>query len=281
MLLPTNTLVLLVTCSRDETRRDLATMVTKNLASLVPQAGLQDSFAIFDNASLYKDHLAFAPAGTVIIQSSENVGYWSAIKWVLENLEKVANRTPEFIYLVESDLIHNDLRPLGECEEFLRNHAEAACVRTQEFSVRNRWRYNKDWWFLPFRNLRSVVRQKNEVTGERAFFQRISRDEKIWMSNLHAKIPALNRVELMRQVFQSLEEKGAFTEKNFFEFVYSIKKRIGIYDGGLFHQLSTPYSKKIVSGSWSDLASLKRLGYQTTRTAQFFALNNEPTMTRV
>ncbi|MFA4994045.1 MAG: hypothetical protein WC521_01930 [Bdellovibrionales bacterium] len=277
---PRDTLVLLVTCSRDETRRDLAVEVTKNMAELVPAAGLQDSFMLFDNASTFADHLSFAPKGAVVVQSPENIGYWSAIKWVLEHHREYFVRTFKYIYLVESDLTHSDLRPLGLCENFLDATPSASCVRTQEFSVRHRWRYNKDLRFMPFRNLRSVVRQRNEVTGEKAWFIPPVDGGKIWRSNLHAKLPALNRIETLCHVFSELEALGEFSERDFFDFTYRDKKDIGIYDGGLFHQLSTPQTTKIMSGSWSDVLSLKKMGYQTTRQARFLEIENQPTVSR-
>src|SRR5690606_36032204 len=100
-----------------------------------------------------------------IIESPDNIGYWSAIKWVLDNAGQMTGRSYRYIYIIESDLCHTDLKPLGACERFLDNHPQTACVRTQEFSVRRRWRYDKEKTFLPFQKRRSLISLRNLVTG--------------------------------------------------------------------------------------------------------------------
>ncbi|MFA7275261.1 MAG: hypothetical protein WC043_00480 [Pseudobdellovibrionaceae bacterium] len=263
--LPHQTLVLLVTCSMDESRHDLAVQVMRNLAEKLPEAGLVRDFILFDNASLYKDHIALAPHGTRVIQSSQNVGYWSAIKWVMEHAEELMGRSYKYIYMVESDLYHVDMRALGECEKFLDENADAACVRTQEFSVRQRWRFDKKFRFLPFRKMRSLVHMHNDVTREAAWFRPVQGFKKVYFSNLHAKIPALNRMELLRDVFQELEGLGNFGEPDFFRLMHKRRPLIGVLDGGIFYQCSTIMSKGIVSGSWSSPEDLIKFGYQPTR----------------
>jgi len=265
---PTDTLVLLVTCSRDESRRDLAVAVTQNMAELIPAAGLQDSFVIFDNASTYDDHLAYAPAGTAIVRSPENVGYWSAIKWVLEHRRELLGRDYKYIYMVESDLTHSDLRPLSLCEAFLNATPTASCVRTQEFSVRWRWRFDKRLKFLPFHVTRSEVHLKNAVTGERAWFKRCADCKGIFLSNLHAKLPALNRLDALVSVFAALAAKGDFTEGDFFVEVLKLYPHIGVLDGGLFHSFFSRLDKETLSGSYSSAQVLAQTGYQQTRKAK-------------
>lgn len=278
---PTDTLVLLVTCSRDESRRDLAVDVMKNLAQVVPQAGLQDAFAVFDNASLFDDHLHYAPAGTRIIKSAENVGYWSAIKWVLENRTQIFGRDFKYIYLVESDLYHTDLRPLGACEAFLDATPAASCVRTQEFSVRHRWRYSKRLGFLPFHVTRSEIHLINAVDGNKAWFKSCKEHPNIFLSNLHAKIPALNRISAMETVFNSLAAKEKFAEYNFFEEMMKLYPHIGVWDGGLFYSLISRETAKCMSGSYSSPEALARMGYQQTRYASIVPLKNSPQNWRV
>lgn len=268
---PSDTLVLLVTCSMDETRRDLAHQVVKNLADKLPQAGLNSHFILFDNASKFKDHLSLVPAGAHIIQSPENIGYWSAIKWVLENAEKVTGRAYKYIYMVESDLYHEDFKALEICEKFLDQNNQASCVRTQEFSVRYKWRFDKALKYLPFHVVRSEITLKNLATGERAWFKP-SGFRNIYTSNLHAKLPALNRIEALVKVFEKLSAYENFSEGDFFAEMVKLYPHIGVYDGGLFYSIySRVHKNPGVSGSYSSEKALAEIGYQQTRYSKIVA----------
>ena len=119
MTRPERTLFLLVTCSRDPTRRDMAVTVTRNVADCLSTLGLNDRLVTFDNASLYQDHLNMLPKGARICRSAENLGYWSAIKWALDNLSGLADFSCDFLYIIESDLVHSNFSALGKCELFL------------------------------------------------------------------------------------------------------------------------------------------------------------------
>ncbi|OIN85850.1 MAG: hypothetical protein AUJ12_07900 [Alphaproteobacteria bacterium CG1_02_46_17] len=274
--LPQQTLVCLVTCSMDESRRDLAVRVVQNLADKIPDAGLSNDFILFDNASAFKDHIQYVPQGTKIIQSAENIGYWTAIKWVLENAPQVMGRSYKYIYMVESDLYHTDLKALAECEKFLDACPDASCVRTQEFSVRWRWRFDKGLQFLPFHVTRSEIRLLNLVTNEKAWFKKTSLPH-IYKSNLHAKLPALNRVEALKAVFTKLEQQGDFSEGDFFAEMVKIYPHIGVYDGGLFYSIySRENMKTVVSGSYSGDDQLKKIGYQTTRYSCIVPITQDP-----
>lgn len=259
------TMMLMVTCSLDETRRDLAVKVTENLADLVISANLDHRFVIFDNASKYNDHLVHAPDGATICRCDRNVGYWTAIKWVLENRQQLVRGDVRYLYIVESDLWHRALRPLGECEAFLEENRDCSSVRTQEFSVRNRWRYDKGLRYMPFRKMRSIVTLRDLALDAKAWFTLASGN--IWRSNLHAKLPALNRLDLMDSVFAELATLDEFTETDFFKLMRRRKPHVGVLDGGLWYQLSTPQTKNVVSGSWSDPAKLAAVGYKGTRKA--------------
>jgi hypothetical protein len=269
---PRSTLVLLVTCSRDESRRDLAVEVTRNLAALVPQAALKGRFIVFDNGSTFTEHLDLVPAGTVVCRASENGGYWSAIKWALEHRAELTDAAVEYLYIVESDLWHSDLRPLTAAEAFLAATPSASCVRTQEFSVRSRWRFDKRLRRLPFHVVRSQVSLENGVTGERAWFRR-STVPGIYRSNLHAKLPALNRLSALDRVFDQLGQLRDFTEADFFRLTMADYPEIGVLDGGLFHSLiSWDDRHTVISGSYGSPSALSALGYQPTRRARITSL---------
>lgn len=265
---PQSTLLLLVTCSRDESRRDLAVAVAKNLAALAPAAGLDRGFVAFDNASIFDDHLAHLPPGTVICRCERNVGYWSAIKWVLDNRFKLFNREFEHLYIVESDLHHSDLVALRACESFLASEPRASGVRTQEFSVRGRWRFDKRLSFLPGYRSRSAIQMSNAITGEKAWFRRASAQSPVYLSNLHAKLPALSRLSALDAVFAQLAAMDGFTESDFFRLMMDCHPCIGVYDGGLFHSLIAWEDRNVsLGGSYSDPADLMKVGYQPTRIA--------------
>ncbi|MCZ8313248.1 MAG: hypothetical protein O9320_20585 [Magnetospirillum sp.] len=261
-----NTLVLLVTCSQDESRRVLAEKVAQNISTLASEAGLASSLVLFDNASKYTDHLKYMPAHSYICCSERNIGYWSAIDWVLRNRDSLGGRGKKYLYIVESDLWHDSLLPLAECEAFLDLENSAVGVRTQEFSVRGRWRYDKGLSHVPFRKRRSLIHLVNQATGEKAWFKKTSLNN-LWLSNIHAKLPALNRIDALENVFRQLAARETFSEVDFFRLMMAQMPRIGILDGGIWHQLSTLDTSEVTSGSWSSEAELKKLGYQTTRTA--------------
>jgi|SRR5579885_926226 len=274
------TFLLLVTCSLDETRRDLAVSVTKNIAGLARSIALAGRFVLFDNASKFTDHLAHAPAGTLLCAANRNIGYWTAIKWVLENRENLRLADCEYLYIIESDLWHYDLSGLSLSEQFLDRTPHAVGVRTQEFSVRWRWRYNKGLRFVPFRKQRSVVQLINQVTGEKAQFTK-SAVERVYLSNLHTKLPALNRISDLSAAFSELSKMEFFSEIDFFKLMRDRKPYVGVLDGGLWYQLSTPQTHNTVSGSWSDQSTLKSLGYRGTRRASIDRETFDVQMSRI
>jgi len=68
-----------------------------------------------------------------ICASEENLGYWSAIKWVLEHLSELASFSCDFLYTIQSDLIHADLAPPAMCERFLDSKPKASSVEPNNF----------------------------------------------------------------------------------------------------------------------------------------------------
>jgi hypothetical protein len=267
---PTQSLILLVTCSRDLTRRDFAVEVMKNLANKIPESGLENSFIVFDNASKYKDHIQYAPKGAVIVESDENSGYWSALKWVLDNRKRLFQKDFLYLYIIESDMVHHDLVAIKECEDFLSKHPEASSVRTQEFSVSNRWRFDKRLKFLPFHVASAEIHLKNVINLQKAWFKKSA--GKIYVSNLHPKLPGLTRLSSLDVVFDNLTRRSDFLEANYFEEMMKLHPYIGIYDGGLFKFLFTREDEGVVSGSYSTQEELKKIGYQQTRTSKILPL---------
>lgn len=240
--------------------------VTQNVLDRLSVLGLTDRLVVFDNASTYKDHLALLPAGVRICTSEENLGYWSAIKWVLDHIGQLASFPCEFLYLIESDLVHSDLAPLAMCERFLDSEPNASSVRTQEFSVRFRWRFDKRLRFLPFHLERSQISLRNVVTNEAAWFRAANGFLGIYLSNLHPKLPALQRVSLLSEVFEHLAAREGFVEADYFVESMKIKPIIGVLDGGLYHSLTTWADRgSVISGSYASPEQLADAGYLPTR----------------
>lgn len=263
---PERTLFLLVTCSRDASRRDMAMTVTQNVVDRLAVLGLTDRLVVFDNASTYKDHLTLLPAGVRVCASEENLGYWSAIKWALDHVSELASFPCDFLYIIESDLVHSDLAPLAMCERFLDSEPSASAVRTQEFSVRHRWRFDKRLRFLPFHVERSQVSLRNVVTNEAAWFKAAKGFPGMYLSNLHPKLPALQRVSLLQTVFDQLAAREGFVEADYFAEAMKIKPMIGVLDGGLYHSLTTWSDRgSVISGSYASAGQLVDTGYLPTR----------------
>jgi hypothetical protein len=262
----TNTLYLLVTCSMDKTRSQLACEVTKNLISENDRHSFFADLLVFDNASIFSEHLRLFPPDVRVVKSDKNIGYWSAINWVLVHYSELFRRKYSYIYIIESDLMHKNMTRLDDCERFLEDNPTIGGIRTQEFSVRWRVLYDKKFHWIPFARRRSLVSQKNAITGERIWFREGNRAQRIWLTNFHAKLPALNRMCAMSRVFAELARQEKITEIDFMHHYYAIYPNMALLDGGIYYMLSssdTPH----MSGSYSTSQQLALAGYQSTRIA--------------
>jgi hypothetical protein len=263
-----DTLFLLVTCSMDTSRQLLADRVATNLVAQNRNLRFFQNLVVFDNASRYETDPALLQNVAVNVRARENVGYWSAINWTLEHHEELLGRSFSYIYIIESDLIHYDMNRLAAAERFLDDTDEAGAVRTQEFSVRYRILYNKRWARLPFAKRRSWVAQYNAVTGEPVWFRKQDPAERIYLSNFHTKLPALNRLDAVRDIFSELRRIDRFTEMDFIRAYHTRHPLVGLLDGGIFRSYGNDSDEQIVTGSYSDSDHMKRIGYQPTREAE-------------
>lgn len=141
-------------------------------------------------------------------------------------------------------------------------------LRTQEFSVRWRWRFDKRLHWLPFHVTRSEVSLRNAVTGEPVWFERADAEAVIYLTNFHPKLPALNRLGALRACLARLASRDAFTEADFFAAMMEQHELTGLLDGGLFHALIDRNDRGAVSGSYSSSGDIARIGYLPTRTAR-------------
>lgn len=217
------------------------------------------NFTVFDNHSTVEETLDLIRDFPTVVRSDRNVGYWSAIDWWLESLRA---HPPDYVYVIESDMIHYDLAHVRACVGFLDDHPEFGSMRLHEYSVAD-WRlYNKD---VPLPNSRRNLWQshRNKVTGEPITHQCVI--EPFYSTNFLTQLPALNRYDTMREVFDSLRDRSTFTELDFQTLYHARHPRTAITDGGIFHCDLNPYGTSAITGSWTDPATLRRLGYSNTR----------------
>lgn len=268
-----STAFLLVTCCLERSRSEILAKVIANLQEQAPE--LSSTLTVFDNAS--------SEVGTIdvlcdcfnnVYRSDRNVGYWSAVDWWLEHL---SDDPPTFTYIIESDLIHYNFDRLKLCEEFLKTHDDVGSVRLHEYSVSKRHLYDKD------RPRNDSIRglwqsHTNKVTGKPISFEQSTDD--IWSTTFLTQLPALNRYQTMKEVFDSLRHMQQFTEIDFQRLYWQRYAKTAILDGGIFHANLSAYDlRDVITGSWTNEVELRRLGYQTTRVANIMS-KDQYTVTR-
>jgi len=253
--------ILMVTCCLEPTRANVLSQVIHNLNQQAPE--LSASLTVFDNASTeegvidqLKSHF------NNVYRCDRNVGYWSAIDWWLDKLQV---DPPKYTYIIESDMMHYNLKALGSCVKFLNDYPELGSMRLHEYSVKNRRLYDKS---VPVIGSRKNIWQShiNYVTGEQIVHQVIK--EPFWATNFLTHLPALNRYSAMNSSFNFLRKQTSFAETDFQRQYHSIHPKISLIDGGIFTVDLNPCDKdKMITSSYTSPEELKRLGYQTTRYA--------------
>lgn len=256
------TALLLVSCCLEESRTRI---LEHTVASLEEQfKGSSRNIHAFDNASTDEKALKLLRRSfETVIRSDRNVGYWTAISCFLDALTSHDNR-PEYVYIIESDMIHYDVSKFHECIDVLDKNADIGSVRLHQYDVANCHLYDKD-------NPRSDSKRNlwqshtNKVTGEPVKLSRIT--ENVWSSTFLTQLPALNRFDALRDVFEELKTMKSFSELDFQRLYWKRYQRTAILDGGMFHCDLNAYGSDAITGSWTDPTRLKQLGYQTTRQA--------------
>ena len=264
-----NILVLLVTCARTKQRQIIEKSVIEQLVKIVKKELPNLSFMLFDNNSKYSNHLdKFQEIGPVF-STKNNRGLWSAIHWVLRNESRIYTNPHKYLHIIESDLFVKTLVPLIEISNTLDKFVNLHMARTQEFSVRYSWRFNKKYSFLPypFHIRRSQVDLKNTSNLLDFRYKLIANlsNYNLYSTNLNAKLPGLHKIESLRMVIYELAKLGSFSEKNFFEVYSKLSNTIAMLDKGIWYSLtdSKKYSKD--TGSYGDPLYLSEIGYQETR----------------
>jgi len=258
------TAYLLVTCCLEDSRAEILKQVVENLqeqaTDYIPE------LTVFDNASTVKWVPEYLTQNfPIVYRSSRNVGYWSAVNWWLRQQAQRPER-PALTYIIESDMIHYDMQRIEGCEKFLMSNHDVGSVRLHEYSVEDMHLYNKS---APVQGSKKNVWQShvNSVTGKPIVNKPADLDAGIWTNNFLTQLPALNRFESMLMVFDRLLEIGSFKEPDFQRIYWDLHPKTAILDGGIFHFDPGCHTSGVVTGSWTNPETLRKLGYYGTRIA--------------
>ena len=251
-----------VLCTQDEARRASATRLIRNLGTHYARNRL--NILVFDNASAITSPLDETTFPHVLVRSSVNVGYWSALKWVMDHHRTLFGRTFEFVHPIESDFVLFHIERLRNAQRFLERYDDFACVRTQKFRVRFRQFYFKQSPIPRFLKS-SVVADYNGVTREKVAFRKAEHATGVYCANWHAKVPALHRMAVLGDVLLELSAAPVVTEEEFMKSMFRRAREVGVLDGGVWSMnLANPKGKG-VTGSYSKSAELLAKDYRNTR----------------
>jgi len=257
-------IILIVLCAFESTRFEISKKVIKSINDEVNNLKNYKIF-ILENGSTYNLRNSDIPFSCTLIRLNKNVGYWSAIYYFLDYL-KMNQEAGSYIYIVESDNYHYNMNRLNHARLFLIDNPNINSVRTQEFIIKFKELFSKESFLKFLGNRRSRVSLINAVTGEKAYFKKDKSTDSLYISNLHAKLPSLHRIEALRKVFVNLSRYSSFTEWNFFREMQNLSDKIGIVDYGCYFTLSQYRNRKIIpSGSWIKEHKLHDMQYLPTR----------------
>lgn len=247
----------------DSSRSEILSQVIDNLIAESP--GLKHELDIFDNASTHFDRSIIRQNFDNVYFSDRNVGFWSAIDWWLN---KLSDDPPDYVYVIESDLIHHDFFRINDCALFLDSNPDLGGVRIHEYVVTERHLYDKDNPCVGSHRhaWRSHI---NRVTGESVQISQGSGD--LYKTTFPAHVPAINRFSMMKHAIDCLGILPTFSEHDFQRFCHDCYQRNAILDGGLFQELA--FNGAGAVGSFLPADVLNQMGYQTTRTAKIVPRN--------
>ncbi|MBF91354.1 MAG: hypothetical protein CMP34_00945 [Rickettsiales bacterium] len=260
-------LFVLITCSLDKSRDDVFEKVSKNIFQLEKKFRFFEDFIVFDNASTFKKTKSNLKKFPKVFKSSKNIGLWGAIIWLLNNYKKYLKKEYSYLYFMESDCFHFDLDKLIEAEYYLDNNNDIGSIRCQKFSVLFKFLYDKDLFFSKFVN--DAIRLKSYPTNVKAYFNKILSSNNLYKSNLHPKIVGLNRIEVLKKIFNKLSKNDLITEKDFFCEYWKYYKEIGIINGGTMTEIANRnHHGKIFRASDVSTMDGYKKGYLDVRTAK-------------
>lgn len=259
-------LFVVVACSREPSRALGFSKTVKSVARVHKSSPFARNLVLFDNASVYHEPLKYWQAPAMFVFSEENIGYWSALYWTLQNCENIFDGDFDYIHPVESDTLLFKLDRLAEAVRFLYTRQSYHVVRTQEFSVK--WRQ----FFLKGKRSflkvnRSIVAPYHGVTGEPVKFEEVEGFNHVFSANWHAKLPALHRISSIRQAFSKLKNQEVVTELDFMRTMADVNDKVGVLDGGVWRlqQHFRKDRKGTISGSYSNKEELEKVNYRASR----------------
>lgn len=263
------TLYLVVNCCMEESRYGIMQQVIQSLKSEQAKKGLnvEKDMIAFDNGSTY-------PGGVDLLRqlncptfsATENMGYWSAVKWVLDSLPCIMpdHEKYEYVYIIESDHFHFALEKIENCEQALEKYPHLGSVRAQEYSVAESHLYNKTLRHPQGRPY-AWVSHVNAATGAPVKLNVLDPKLQVYESNFLTCLHSVNRIAPLKAVFDELSRLDKFSEHDFQRMYMERYPVIGQLDGGVFHARLgfTPENPRSLSGSWSH--DVSQYGYKETR----------------
>lgn len=256
------TLHVLVTCSLDETRALILEDVITNLRS---SPSFADNLIVVDNASSVPGTLErLTDAFSHVYAANHNVGLWTAVDWALREGPKELGREYDYVYVIESDMIHYAPERLADAEALLHDYPDIGAVRCQEYSIELRQLYDKDH---PQRDSRRWAWQSstNRFTGERIEFTQIDGRFGMYRTNFLTQLPALNRFKTVEHAMTSLRSRESFAEPDFQRACFDAYPINAIIDGGVYHARLSAQGTGTLTGSWTSPSEMQAVGYRTTR----------------
>lgn len=204
-------LFVLVTCTREDSRQIALNLCVESIVKNFSNEIIRNNFIVFDNnSSIAETHKLIDRHFKNVIKSKTNVGLWSGVAYVLENYQEIIGKKFNFVFPIESDNFLYDIERLNSCTEFLSKNQNVSMMRLKELDVNNLARFDKSRSL----NLRSEITLKNLVTGEMSFFNKTEYDG-IYETNLHPVLPALHRLNTLKDVLDLLRSRSNFDERDF------------------------------------------------------------------
>ena len=224
---------------------------------------IENDLIVFDNGSKYPGAIELLTNSFKnVYAADQNLGYWSALSWILDNANKIKNKEYKYVYIIESDHLHFALEKVEICENALEKFNHLGSIRTQEYSVAEQHLYNKSLQRSDGRRY-AWVSHVNAATNEKVVLEKLTDD--IYESNFLTCLHSVNRLDCIKDTFNALKSLNKFSELDFQKMYHAKYPKIGQLDGGIFHARLgfTIENPKSLSGSWS--TNVSQFGYHTTR----------------
>jgi len=257
--------ILVILCSLSRDRHELAERVLSSID--FHSSELDFDLVIVDNGSSHEHSIQRISKRNIFIKLKENIGYWEALYWCLHSKNSpLSEKNSDYLYIIESDHVHFDLRALNYVMESLDKIPTIVSARVGEFNVRKRFLFSKEMTYLPFRRYRSLISLRNAITKEIVKFRVINQERGIYIANWHARLPNVSRTSVLKEVFVALASLENFTEYDFFELMHKQSSDILVLDKGIYFPGSwSKNSNRVLAGSWITKYKGNSSTYKETR----------------